>query len=302
MVVTLELDLKGDKIVLEVDGDDLLDVTDGSITAAGRAGLGWGHGATNNAHTDTTAMHLDNFRWMTQGDQIANRASPAHPGTEKSTALGAPGGMVGDLGPGRLLRRRRRLRRRAPQRRRRLQPRDSGSARPQTDQGSERWADAAQLMDADVNGPGDDFGMSLYADGRVAAGSGPTSTSARSGLNDGAWHHAVFTRERSLGRERIYVDGVLEASSTTGDTTALDSSPRIRIGASAGQTDAHEFHGHLDEAAVYDRALTAAEVLGPLPRRYRDRLSGERREGFTWATPSQRPPCAVRRPRRPPCC
>jgi hypothetical protein len=101
--------------------------------------------------------------------------------------------------------------------------------------------------------------MSLDAKGQVWAGTGNPDTSIHSapGLNDGTWHHVVFTRTRTSGALTLYVDGVAVANAR-GGTQRLLSAPGLRLGVL--QTGVNFYAGTLADAAVYDVALTAATV------------------------------------------
>jgi hypothetical protein len=76
-------------------------------------------------------------------------------------------------------------------------------------------------------------------------------------LNDGNWHHIVATR--MLGGEKdLYVDGQMENNGVT-NSNPLNANPIIDIG---GNTLDHRyFSGSLDEVAIYQVALTPAQVL-----------------------------------------
>lgn len=86
-------------------------------------------------------------------------------------------------------------------------------------------------------------------------------------LRDTGPHHVVGTidTDRKL---RLYVDGVQEGGTSAAATgTSLDSSGRLRIGRpptnnETGAGDTYKcFKGDICEVAVYDRALSGAEVL-----------------------------------------
>jgi hypothetical protein len=80
---------------------------------------------------------------------------------------------------------------------------------------------------------------------------GVVSTSA---VNDGAWHHVVYTHS-SANVQNLYVDGRLEDTSTESlDTTAAQ---EFTIGYRPYGTS---FPGALDDVRIYNRALSASEV------------------------------------------
>ena len=125
--------------------------------------------------------------------------------------------------------------------------------------GNTQWWQGAGLLDAEVAGVVDDFGMSLDAKGQVWAGTGNPDTSIHSapGLNDGTWHHVVFTRTRKSGALTLYVDGVAVANAR-GGTQSLFAAPGLRLGVL--QTGVNFYAGTLADAAVYDVALPAPTV------------------------------------------
>lgn len=124
------------------------------------------------------------------------------------------------------------------------------------------WYSGAGLVDAEVAGVTTDFGTSLNSQGRVLAGVGSPDTFVNSGTgyNDGAWHHVVFTRVRSTGAIKLYVDGSGGTGSmaATGGTAALTAPPNVTFGRL--RTAINYLAGTLDEVAIYNRALTATEV------------------------------------------
>src|SRR3954447_802554 len=105
----------------------------------------------------------------------------------------------------------------------------------------------------------------MYNDGRLAFGVYPgtykTVVTAAS-YNDGAWHLVDATL--GAGGMALYVDGTLRASDAT-VTTAANYSGLWRAGGDTlsgwpGTSSSFWFAGTLDEAAVYNRALTAGAV------------------------------------------
>lgn len=124
---------------------------------------------------------------------------------------------------------------------------------------SAQWWTGAGLVDAEVPGVANDFGVSLSSDGRVMAGVGNPDTTASSsgGFNDNQWHHVVMTRTRATGAVVLYVDGV-QRSTVTGNTLSLTGPANIDFGRL--QAGVNYYQGSLDEVALYNTALTAAQV------------------------------------------
>jgi hypothetical protein len=94
----------------------------------------------------------------------------------------------------------------------------------------------------------------------VYDGSG-TCTMPIAGLTDDNWHHAAFVVDTPAnGGGKLYVDGVLRATQAwTGATPGATNTPvDVRLGHYQG-TGSY-FPGLIDDARIYNRALTAAQV------------------------------------------
>jgi hypothetical protein len=122
-----------------------------------------------------------------------------------------------------------------------------------------QWWQGAGLLDAEVPGVVDDFGTSLDASGQVWAGTGNPDTSLHSspGLNDGAWHHVVFTRTQATGALALYIDGQPVANAT-GGRQRLTSPPGLRIGVL--QSGVNPIAATIADAAVYRVALPSTTI------------------------------------------
>ncbi|WP_193319053.1 LamG-like jellyroll fold domain-containing protein [Nonomuraea phyllanthi] len=82
-------------------------------------------------------------------------------------------------------------------------------------------------------------------------------------VNDGEWHHAVLTADN--GTDRLYLDGQLVGSLSSPRYIYWQEDARFASGPlnwrmPAGSDGNFALNGQLDEAALYDRALTQAEV------------------------------------------
>jgi len=78
--------------------------------------------------------------------------------------------------------------------------------------------------------------------------------------DDGNWHHWVlYADHTSMANCKLYVDGVLQTVDSTSDTGTISAWSPISIGkgVSAGQY----FNGSLDEFAIFDGELSAAQIL-----------------------------------------
>ncbi len=80
-------------------------------------------------------------------------------------------------------------------------------------------------------------------------------TYSDSALSTGVWQHIVFVEE-SDGTRNIYIDGELDKTASM-ESSIWSSDDPLNIG---GQTDRRYFDGTIDEVAVFDYALSSAEV------------------------------------------
>ena len=74
---------------------------------------------------------------------------------------------------------------------------------------------------------------------------------------DGTWMHVAATYDGTT--MRLYINGVLESSLANHSTIATNSLP-LTIGAQDGTTASRWFMGWMDDARVYNRALSLAEI------------------------------------------
>jgi hypothetical protein len=75
-------------------------------------------------------------------------------------------------------------------------------------------------------------------------------------VNDGQWHHVAAVYDGT--NKYIYVDGVLDATVPATGTIAQNSYP-VCIGEN-GEALGHLWNGLIDEASIYNRALSALEI------------------------------------------
>ena len=79
------------------------------------------------------------------------------------------------------------------------------------------------------------------------------------GYSNGQWHQAVFVVDASGGK--LYVDGALKGSRAwTGAAGSVSTTQDLRIGDYPGVTGGGHFLGQIDQARIYNYALTAAQV------------------------------------------
>ena len=258
------LSMTGSTIRLLINGVQLLSGTDTTITAAGRGGFVVGFGTQNTNDTDNKGMQLDNYSVTLTNVPIVDNKGVNTGTYVNAPTLGVAGALTVSGDPDTA-----------------VQfdgISDYGTVARQisTDFSIEfwfkssaggigtgvNWWEGAGLVDAEVGGGMNDFGVSLRSDGRVVAGVGSgsdvsiVSTPATSYKN-GNWHHVVFTRTMASGVLQLYIDGA-SAGSATGGTGTLNGPSFINFGRL--QSGGNYFAGSLDEIAIYTTVLTQATV------------------------------------------
>lgn len=74
---------------------------------------------------------------------------------------------------------------------------------------------------------------------------------------DTAWHHVAVTKNGAASL--LYIDGV-DVTDTVTDATLADTATDLYVGRRGGAAD-EWFNGSVDEVAIYDTVLSAAEIL-----------------------------------------
>ncbi|NUO46270.1 MAG: family 43 glycosylhydrolase, partial [Streptomyces sp.] len=107
-------------------------------------------------------------------------------------------------------------------------------------------------------------GSSLYSAITEASWSAESKLTAGSQLTPGEWRHVTVTLDGTTGLMVLYVDGVEAARTTTGikPSELYDANKDYSgyIGRSLYSADPY-FAGEVDDFRIYDRALSAAEVM-----------------------------------------
>jgi hypothetical protein len=124
-----------------------------------------------------------------------------------------------------------------------------------------QWWHGAGLVDGDLGGQADDFGVSM-CQGKIIAGAGGLNLGEISAVssgtyNDNLWHHVVVTRTQGTGALVIYVDSAVVGTATV-NTRLLDDQTHLNFGRLG--FGANYFAGTLDEVAVYTSVLTPTTV------------------------------------------
>jgi hypothetical protein len=146
-----------------------------------------------------------------------------------------------------------------------------------------RWIDGNIIVDRDIWGGSDaDWGISI-AGGfiRFGTGSGDVDRDGENTIEgdvdvlDGAWHHVACVRDATSGVKSVYVDGVLDFSSSPGASRADLSYPDGGVPGQATSwgpfiviaAEKHDagpaypsFDGFVDEVRIWSTARTGEEI------------------------------------------
>lgn len=130
--------------------------------------------------------------------------------------------------------------------------------------GSMHW-ESAPIMDSEYGGPAYDFGFGINNEGKLIFGNGglieeslvDDHVNGETEVNDEAWHNVCVTRNNDNGSVKLYVDGELDGSGTTG-TGSLVANSNARI--AAGYDGAAEYIGLIDNIRVYGAVLSENQV------------------------------------------
>lgn len=123
---------------------------------------------------------------------------------------------------------------------------------------STSWWDGAGLVDGECNGYVMDLGTSLSANGVAMAGGGTgTTILSQAGLNDGNWHHFVYTRNAASGTMILYIDET-QVSAGTCSTGSLNAPSRLAIGRilAGGKF----FSGDIGEIRLWNTVKTLSQI------------------------------------------
>jgi hypothetical protein len=126
--------------------------------------------------------------------------------------------------------------------------------------GNGQWFNGIGLVDGEVSGIANDFGIALVGN-KAAFGVGNPDTTivTTSAINDGSWHHITATRDANSGAMRLYLDGVLQASAT-GPTGIKNAPQNLRIGALQTLVGGSFLTGAIDDVQIFNRVFGSDEV------------------------------------------
>jgi hypothetical protein len=77
----------------------------------------------------------------------------------------------------------------------------------------------------------------------------------------GRWYHFAYTFDDANNRQTLYVDGLPVVSGTETKSPGYDTHAFILGADNEAGTLSYFLNGEIDEAALYNRALTAQEVM-----------------------------------------
>ncbi|MDB6059238.1 MAG: cell wall/surface repeat protein [Verrucomicrobiales bacterium] len=108
------------------------------------------------------------------------------------------------------------------------------------------------------NGTGGKLHFDMSANGSADA----QSFIATKMINYGSWHHVALTRSNAT--ISVYLDGAFDNSATGANTTFVSNTAPFTVGQSICSCcdGTQVFSGGIDELAIYNRPLSASEVLG----------------------------------------
>ena len=121
-----------------------------------------------------------------------------------------------------------------------------------------QWYQGNGIVDAEVGGGATDFGTVLL-NNKLAFGVGNPDITIQSttSINTGNWIHVAATWDGTTGEMKLYINGVLEAS-TIGATGTRSAPPSIRIGSI--QTGINYFNGTIDELRIWNSVRSQSEI------------------------------------------
>jgi hypothetical protein len=110
---------------------------------------------------------------------------------------------------------------------------------------------------------GSDLGIQLSTNtaDRLAIFHNTFTINSTTPVTANAWHHLALTRVGLTGAETLYLDGVVAGSATDTQTVSTSGTGVLAVGSKSFGANFRSFAGSLDEFALYNTALTPAEVL-----------------------------------------
>jgi hypothetical protein len=112
---------------------------------------------------------------------------------------------------------------------------------------------------SDVGGVANDFVLSILNNkASWFTGDNTTTINSTTTINTGAWFYITVVKNGSNSTKELFINSISESTGTSG-TSTLTANPNIAIG---GNTlDSKYFSGKIAQVQIYNRALSAQEVL-----------------------------------------
>jgi hypothetical protein len=89
------------------------------------------------------------------------------------------------------------------------------------------WYNGTGILDA-AGASQNEFGISLSGSKITFGAGGQNSTiTSKTSINDGTWNHVAVSRTKSSGLIKLYINGILEDSLVTTNTSSLNVNPSI---------------------------------------------------------------------------
>lgn len=133
----------------------------------------------------------------------------------------------------------------------------------QTPASGTQWYNGSLIIDGEVSGVTNDFGIGLNGT-KLAFGIGNPDYSIISNavINDGTWKHVAVTRTKSSGVISIYINGVFDISGTSTNVNSLTAPTTLRMG--GPQNIGVYFNGTLDDIRIWNYVRTAQQISGSM--------------------------------------
>ncbi|MBK9308528.1 MAG: cadherin domain-containing protein [Nitrospira sp.] len=111
---------------------------------------------------------------------------------------------------------------------------------------------------------GDSVSLRVSSGGNLEAfmynGSSWNFTTSSVSLTGTGWHHVAYAFNDAANSATLYLDGVVVASSTNTSSIAYTLGANTFIGKHGNGSTTADFAGNIDDARIYNRALSATEV------------------------------------------
>mgnify|MGYP002651373728 CR=1 FL=1 len=127
-----------------------------------------------------------------------------------------------------------------------------------------QWFAGSGIVDAEMPGETNDWGLTLNGN-RISFGIGQPDRTifSLSTVNTGAWVHVAASWQQSTGEMKLYINGVLEATSN-GSLSVRSAPTRIVMGRKQNNED--PLNGSLDEVRIWNEVRTPVQLLAYMNR------------------------------------